>query len=196
MLVFAAVVPVLLAQSPDSCGLRKPLDQSACVVQSIITRVQSKEPRGGDGGGGGRGGNQIIQCYNCILGGPAGGAGGTGGSATGSGAKSQKLDGSSLSSTSSIISKCSLRIADVFVVDAKNCFYEKIGNKFSVVAGSDNRKYIYKMSVAINDDKSGFGTLSGGKTMSTRNLGAMVADKDDKACWVSLDQSVRLCAWR
>ena len=163
----------------------------------LAVSVQPVQYKAGSGGGGGSAGGQVIYCNNCVLGGPAGGPGGPGGNAVNAGAPPPRVANAapppSSTSSSSIIAKCSLRIAGSPVVDARNCYYEKFDRSFSIVAGSDNRKYIYKMSIALNDDKTGRGTLSGGKVSTPRPLGTMTRER---ACWVSLDRSVELCAWK
>lgn len=193
MLGLYLFLPAMAVVWPQDCRHQQLHGTDSCNAKSAIVYAQARAPQGGDGGGGGRGGNQIIQCYNCILGGPAGGAGGNGGSASGLGSQPLKSSTPGATLSSAILASCTLRIAGKLEVDAKNCFYEKLDRKFSIVAGSENRKYIYKMSVALNDDKTGNGTLSGGKTPEIRNLGIMTRER---ACWVSLDKSVELCAWK
>ncbi|TNC15781.1 hypothetical protein FF100_00455 [Methylobacterium terricola] len=149
--------------------------------------------RGGDGGAGGPAGGQVFHCYKCTITGPTGGAGGPGGSSDSGGARPKPIDLGSAPVSSSVISRCTLRIAGSPVVDAQKCFFEKLERSFSIVAGSENRKYVYKMAVALNDDKTGRGFLEGGKTPGRRALGTMT---QERACWVSLDKSVELCAWK
>jgi len=150
-------------------------------------------------GNGGQGGNVI---YNIIIQPSQGGAGGNGGdirSGAGKGPVKESTPGlAAIAPPPSVASvpstgRCTLSIAGEPVVDHKDCQFDKSDKHFAFTAESLNQKYTYTAKVSYNEDKTGQGTLSGGKSKAVRDLGRM---SRDKACWINQDESVRLCAWR
>jgi hypothetical protein len=188
MLALLAMLP--LVASPSELPL---LDSG------LVHRVQSI---GGSGGNGGNA-NVILQGPTTIYMYQQPGAGGNGGNAfSGAGPRSGVAPTTGAAPpippatgrsgvTSSVISKCTLKIAGKTVVDTTGCNYDKSQTLMQVRAPSETTDYI--MKVVLNPDKSGQGFLSSAKTPAERDLGTMTRQG---ACWRNMDASVEICAWK
>jgi hypothetical protein len=155
----------------------------------LVHRVQAQTV-GGNGGVGGS--TPVIITGGTIYLTPQGGAGGNGGNAVGAAPPPPvgPPRGRSVV-TSSVISKCTLKIAGKTVVDATGCNFDSSDSLMQVRAPSDTTDYT--MKVVYNPDKSGQGFLSSGKTPAERGLGTMTRHG---ACWLNTDGSVEICAWK
>lgn len=158
---------------------------------ALVHRVQIQTI----GGSGGPGGNvPIIINGGTIILNPQGGSGGSGGNAIGNpgpGA-TPPLVTRMQGVVSSVISKCSLKIAGETVVSATGCNFDKSDGQIRFRAPSETTDYT--MRVVYNSDKTaGQGWLSSAKTPRERDLGTLVPRGP---CWLSTDSSVEICGWK
>jgi hypothetical protein len=162
------------------------------IDSGLIHRVQAQSI----GGSGGTGGSAapIINNYGNLYLTPHGGPGGNGGNAIGGPVRhptpAPMVTGRS-GVTTSVISKCTLKIAGKQVVAATDCGYASSAEQMQVKAPSETTDYT--MQVVYNPDKSGQGFLASGKTPAPRDLGTMTRQG---ACWRNMDASVEICAWK
>ena len=195
-------MPALLALLPltVATAMQGPLDTDlqsgrACSQNSLIVCVQNI---GGAGGSGGNG-TQPILCYGCTIQGATGGAGGPGGNVnskkdpiTPAAATMPPATTTAVNQPPiSLIARCQLNISGETVVDSRRCNYDKVGKRFTLSAQSANKKYVYTIALVLNDNKTGSGSLSGGNSAKTRDLGVL---NRAGACWVN--DTVKICAWQ
>lgn len=100
------------------------------------------------------------------------------------------------------ITKCSLVIQGDRLIDASPCVYgngsDGEAKLFSITSPSNDPRR-YKVTWRVSDNmgvKTAEAVLEGGKSMKPRTLGKLYRDSKSKACWVSPDESVRICANR
>jgi hypothetical protein len=185
---------MLLAQ-PGGQGLPD-LHRVACKL-AVNGVCQDNLPKNVAGNGGAGGNAQVV--YNIYFGAnPQGGDGAAGGSVK-SGVKAALPPAAAAAASSPAarislaLSRCRLTIAGKPEVDTKGCQFEKSEKQFTLTGPSTNQKYTYTIKVALNEDKTGQGFLSGGKSASERPLGRL---NRKGACWLSEDDSVEVCAWK
>lgn len=190
----AALSLLLLTAGPSGTG-HPDLHKVACRL-AVNGVCQDNLPGAKVAGNGGKGGDATV-VYNIYFGAaPTGGPGAAGGSVKTGGAPPSPAVAAAIAPSSSVslaLSRCRLTIAGKPEVDTKGCQFEKKDRSFTLTGESTNQKYTYTIKVALNEDKTGTGTLSGGKTQAVRPLGTL---NRRGACWLSEDESVEVSAWK